>query len=309
MKDFLSKSVLYFGGASGVVSRVVWAAFPIARRSEKRFGKKFDRFNGKRSKLVFIRTPFPMYTPCAVFSLRKRSLTLVKGRQTSRQVKMNAMFDYVAVSSELDSWSDEELVFEYRTFGNERCFEEIVRRYRLVLARYLSKQFGLVPCQIEEALQATFARVIEKISQFDPSRRFRPWIYRIAYSQTINIFYRGSARIKQVSFDEVSSSETPSRANELEGDAPDPAEIAERKDFERRLHDAVRRLPSSYREVVEIVFFEGMTYVAAARVLNLASTTVARRLRRALEMTRNFLVAERLDVLANAPLALTNSAG
>ena len=222
---------------------------------------------------------------------------------------MNALFDCVAVSSELDSWSDEELVFEYRTFGNERCFEEIVRRYRLALARYLSKQFGLAPCQIEEALQATFARVIEKIGQFDPSRRFRPWLYRVAYSQTINVFYRGSARIKQVSFDEVPSSRISSRTDELADDAPNPAEIAERKDFEQRLHAAIRRLPSSYREVVEIVFFEGMTYVAAARVLNLASTTVARRLRRALEMTRSFLVAEKLDVFANASLALTNGAG
>ena len=209
---------------------------------------------------------------------------------------MNAMIDCVAVTPELSSWYDEELVFEYRTFGNERCFEEIVRRYRPVLARYLSKQFGLVPYEVEEALQATFARVIEKLGQFDSSRRFRPWIYRVAYSQTINVFFRGSARVKHVSFDEVTYAETSSRTNELEGNAPDPAEVAEQKDFELRLHAAIRRLPSSYREVVEIVFFEGMTYVAAARVLNLASTTVARRLRRALEMTRDLLVGERLDV-------------
>ena len=209
---------------------------------------------------------------------------------------MNAMIDNVAVSSELSSWLDEELVFEYRTFGNERCFEEIVRRYRAGLARYLSKQFGLAPHEVEEALQATFTRVIEKINQFDLSRRFQPWIYRVAYSQTINVFFRGSARVKHVSFDEVPLSDGAFRVNELEGGAPDPAELAERKDLERRLHNAIRRLPSSYREVVEIVFFEGMTYVAAARVLNLASTTVARRLHRALAMTRNLLVGDKLDV-------------
>ena len=209
---------------------------------------------------------------------------------------MNAMTNNVALSTELSSWLDEELVFEYRTFRNERCFEEIVRRYSAVLARYLSKQFGLVPGEVDEVLQATFARVIEKINQFDLSRRFRPWIYRVAYSQTIDAFFRGSARVKRVSFDEIPLSGGASRINEVEGHAPDPAELVERKDLEQRLHAAIRRLPSSYREALEVVFFEGMTYVAAARVLNLGSTTVSRRVRRALAMTRNFLVGDKLDV-------------
>ena len=42
----------------------------------------------------------------------------------------------------------------------------------------------------EDAFQATFLEVHLKCRQFDPSRRFRPWLYRIATTGAIDLCVR-----------------------------------------------------------------------------------------------------------------------
>ena len=59
---------------------------------------------------------------------------------------------------------------------------------------------------------------------------------------------------------------------------------------------AAEALPSRYRDVVEMVFFKGMTFQNAAHFLNLASATVSRRVSKAIELMSASLLNDRLDV-------------
>ncbi|MBR0226224.1 MAG: sigma-70 family RNA polymerase sigma factor [Thermoguttaceae bacterium] len=206
------------------------------------------------------------------------------------------MFESVAVSSSLDSFSDEELLVEYRTFGDVRYFNELIRRYRPALARYLRGRYGLSADQLDDALQATFFRVWEKLGQYDVSKSVRPWIYRIASSQTIDLLRKANRHGVCVSLDAPRFSESSSWSNDLEGNDPDPAEEIERQDLKDQIRLAAEALPSRYRDVVEMVFFKGMTFQNAAHFLNLASATVSRRVSKAIELMSASLLNDRLDV-------------
>ena len=187
---------------------------------------------------------------------------------------------------ELKVFSDEELFVEYRTFGGIRYFEELVRRYRPLLASFLRRRYGFDDATLDEALQATFTRVWEKRDQFDATRALRSWIFRIADSQAVNLIRKASSGVATTSLDALIGSDDSARAllDDVRSRDPDPSFESEHADSMRWVREAAARLPERYRDVVDMVFFQGMTRGSAAQALNLALATVSNRIERALEL-------------------------
>lgn len=187
---------------------------------------------------------------------------------------------------------------EYRAFGTIMYFDEIMRRYRPELSRFLHSRYNLGAQEIEEALQATFTRVWEKREQFDAARRLRPWIFRIAVTQTADLFRRGKGcGLVASSFDAQASADDQSESwvNNIASSTPDPSSELENADVARRVREAAANLPARYRDVVQMVFFHDMSFRAVASALNIAVTTVSRRLKRALELLSAALLPGRLS--------------
>ena len=80
--------------------------------------------------------------------------------------------------------SDARLVEESR-HGDHNAFGDLVLRYERRLMRVILR---FVP-DIESArdlTQETFLRAYERLNQFDPSRRFGPWLFRIGVNLTMD---------------------------------------------------------------------------------------------------------------------------
>ena len=93
---------------------------------------------------------------------------------------------------------DEELLAAYVATGSRDAFDELVRRYEGELYGYLWHFLG--DAQLAEDLfQNTFLQVHLKCRQFEPGRRLRPWLYKIATSQAVDLLRR-NRRHKAVSF-------------------------------------------------------------------------------------------------------------
>lgn len=96
-------------------------------------------------------------------------------------------------------WSDQELVRQALS-GEERSFEELVRRYQTTLHRFFLQRHSR-----EEALdllQETFLRAWQGLVRYEDRWAFSTWIFTIAYRQSVSHFRKNGRLFWQTSFRE-----------------------------------------------------------------------------------------------------------
>src|SRR5438309_8084608 len=87
--------------------------------------------------------------------------------------------------------SDEQLLAEYRG-GDKGKFAVLVLRYQRELYHFLVRFLG-DRAAAEDVFQETFLQVHQSADQFDPQRRFRPWLFTIAANKARDLM-RSQAR-------------------------------------------------------------------------------------------------------------------
>jgi RNA polymerase sigma-70 factor (ECF subfamily) len=195
------------------------------------------------------------------------------------------------------SWSDEDLMLEYRSVGDRRAFDELVHRYERELYNYLRRYLGDAE-MAEDAFQGTFLQVHLKCDRFEPGRRVRPWLYTVATNQAIDA-QRRDRRHRMVSLDRpcVGKGEDDgagSLVDLLDGEHPSPADLLESAEQAREVRRAVDQLPESLREVLLLVYYQGLKYREAADVLSIPVGTVKSRLHAAIRRLNQALTRTKL---------------
>ncbi len=95
--------------------------------------------------------------------------------------------------------SDESILMRYCQTRQREDFAQLVYRYERELFSYLRRYLGDAELA-EDTFQATFLQIHLKCDQFEPERRFRPWMYTIATHQAIDA-QRRNKRHRMVSLD------------------------------------------------------------------------------------------------------------
>ena len=211
---------------------------------------------------------------------------------------MNVALASVPRANDFADYTDEELLVEYRIFANRRCFDELYRRHQADLTRYLFRRVGNRDVA-EDAVQATFMRVLQKNCQFDAEKKFRPWLYRIAHNQAIDLKRRSKRHDETVSLD-ASSVEgdfsSSSWSETLPSREPDPTATTESAEEAQNVRNAIAQLPESLRQILELIYFQGMRYYEAAENLQLPSATLKSRLNSALRQLNAFFARQRTEL-------------
>jgi RNA polymerase sigma-70 factor, ECF subfamily len=205
------------------------------------------------------------------------------------RTKMNGTIEQLEVRAHgpnaLVSWTDEKLLLSYRESRDGRVFEELVRRYEKELYGYLRHYLGDAE-MAEDVFQHTFLQVHLKCDQFEPGRKVRPWLYTVAINQAID-FQRRNRRHRMTSLNRASRNsleeETGALVELLGGQEGCPADNAESAEEQDELRRAVDALPEVSREVVMLVYFQGLKYREAAQVLSVPVGTVKSRLHGAMQ--------------------------
>ena len=192
--------------------------------------------------------------------------------------------------------TDEDLLLGYRSEGNRESFDELVHRYERELFGYLRHYLGDAE-MAEDVFQQTFLQVHLKCEKFEPGRKVRPWLYAVATNQAIDM-QRRNRRHRMVSLDRRATGNSDDNQGALIEllDAPDPgpdskAESAEQRDQVRL---AIENLPEQAKQVVVLVYFQGLKYREAAEVLSVPVGTVKSRLHAAIHKLSDTLDPTRL---------------
>ena len=166
--------------------------------------------------------------------------------------------------------TDEELVKEVQR-GDIQSFGILVDRYEEKIKRY-AKRFLFDREDANDITQDVFMKAYVNIRSFDSSRRFSPWIYRIAHNQFVNeLKKKRRERIVTFDLDVLFPHPKAKEAADTE---------ANRQDLRRLLDTHLEKLPPKYREPLTLYYFEEMEYREIAEILRVPVATVGIRLRR-----------------------------
>jgi RNA polymerase sigma-70 factor (ECF subfamily) len=139
----------------------------------------------------------------------------------------------------------------------------------------------------DDVFQNAFVAVFRKIRQYEPGRAARPWLYTVATNQAIDAMRRRGRRRERTSADPLQSGgdESGEPVGPLEAAAAtvsDPMDAADTAETRRRVREAVDRLPDAFRQVILLVYFQGLKYQEVAEVLDVPVGTVKSRMHAAI---------------------------
>ena len=146
--------------------------------------------------------------------------------------------------------NDEEIVALVQK-GDIESFGILMQRFESKLLRY-GRKFLASRDDITDLVQEVFIKAYRNIQSFDLSRRFSPWIYRIAHNEFVNGLKR-SKSIDWFSFDIDEIFPHPVALESADSDSL-------KKELEQDVTSALEKISIKYREVVILFYFEGLGY-------------------------------------------------
>ena len=173
--------------------------------------------------------------------------------------------------------TDEEIARLVQSGDSER-YGELIERYQPKLLRY-GKRFLLDDDDAADIVQDILIKAYENIRSFDASRRFSPWIYRIAHNEFINAIKKRRASRTVFAFDidtlfpHLAAPETADRG-------------ALDRDLRRMLETHLGKLDPKYSEPLILYYLESMDYREISDILEIPVSTVGVRLARGREQLR-----------------------
>ncbi|MCU0708104.1 MAG: sigma-70 family RNA polymerase sigma factor [Pirellula sp.] len=173
--------------------------------------------------------------------------------------------------------ADEDLVSRYREHRDPADFEKLMRRYERELFTFLRRFLGNAQ-HAEDVFQGTFLSVHLRIDQFEPGKRFRPWLYAIASNKAID-FMRRNKRHQVASLDQGSKLGDSEEAmvQRLSATQEGPDEQAMSNETGARVREAVSQLNAQTQQLIQLAFYQGLKYADIAEILEIPVGTVKSR--------------------------------
>lgn len=181
-------------------------------------------------------------------------------------------------------FSDEELLAKYQSAEDSIVFSELVARYERELYNYLRRYLG-DGVLAEDVFQTTFLQVHLKCASFESGRKFRPWLYTIATNQAIDA-QRRNRRHRRLSLDvahSASGEEVGSLMEVVATQEANPSDAVDTGEQAEWIRNEVATLPDALQSAVNLVYFKGMKYRDAAKIMSVPVGTVKSRLHAAIK--------------------------
>jgi len=163
--------------------------------------------------------------------------------------------------------SDARLV-ELARRGDSEAFGDLVLRYERRLVRVILR-FVHDQETARDLAQEAFLRAYQRLDQFDPSRRFGPWLFRIGVNLTLDHLRRRKRRGRWALFTDLSKD-----------GSPDPQVADPRKsiDLGQEVRAVLDELPEKYRSVLVLRDLESFSTSEIAAILDRKEATIRWRL-------------------------------
>ena len=162
--------------------------------------------------------------------------------------------------------------------GKTERFRELVTRYQNMVAG-IAWRSGCKREDVEDVVSEVLLKVYRNLHQYRPDHAFATWLYKLTANHVVD----RSRRMKK----ERGRTEMPAHVEDKSPGADDTMEADERQALVR---EALLHVDPRYREVMHLVYVEGLKVDETARILGTPEGTVKTRLMRGREALRKVLM-------------------
>jgi RNA polymerase sigma-70 factor (ECF subfamily) len=173
----------------------------------------------------------------------------------------------------------------------DRHYEELVSLYWQQLSVFVLRRTRHFQ-DTEDIIQETFMRAYLALERYPGERietlKIRPWLYKIAWSVYCNHTGRGKLPL-------IVPLEMPDNGPYLEPEEDarmQPEVLYEQTEQRHELDALIEKLPTHYRDLVSLYYFEELSQKEIADVLNLPLGTVKVYIHRGIRLLRKLLAEQ-----------------
>jgi RNA polymerase sigma-70 factor (ECF subfamily) len=169
--------------------------------------------------------------------------------------------------------TDEELMVAYAR-GDRAAFEALFERYAEKLERLMLREL-FAREEAHDLVQQTFLQLHRARFDFDPAQRFKPWLYTIALNLKREHFRRRRRR--------------PETLGSVGDERAAPPGAHEAFEAHRSLAWALAQIPEDHRTVIELHWFDGLSFAEVAECLGIGAVAAKVRAHRGYQRLRKLL--------------------
>ncbi len=189
---------------------------------------------------------------------------------------------------------DYQLVCDARDHGSHKAYADLMASYREPLYLLLLRMTHNTTTASDLTME-TFCKAFLQLHRYAPTGSFSSWLFSIGVNTYID--YLRKRRVETVPLGSVTrTADGDFIEYQIPSGQPNPEEMMIRMQRDTALKEVVANLKEPYRRIVEMRYYEDLSYEEIAERLHLPLGTVKVRLLRAKALLAS-MVKERGDVL------------
>jgi len=172
--------------------------------------------------------------------------------------------------------------------GDIRAFEEMVKKYELIVYKIAFKSVGNEE-DAKDVTQEAFLKIHKNISKFNFQSKFSTWLYRIVANTAID-FLRKKKTV--YSIDQNIEGEEGEFKREIadENEMNQPEKNLEKNEIKLEVQSAILGLSIEHRTVLILREYQNLSYDEISNILGIKVGTVKSRIKRARENLKDKLL-------------------
>jgi RNA polymerase sigma-70 factor (ECF subfamily) len=167
---------------------------------------------------------------------------------------------------------DETYLIESIANGDTKAYAQLVNRYK-DLVYTLAIRMVKNREEAEEVAQDSFIKVFRSLEKFKGDSKFSTWIYKVTYNTCLDRIKKNKKHLNDVAIDEFTFNELGTIDNALDH------LIKEEK--HALIRNCIKKLPEDSSALLTLFYFEDLSLVEIAHIINVEVNTVKVRLFRA----------------------------
>lgn len=185
----------------------------------------------------------------------------------------------ISISITQRGLEDAALLKNINKVGVEQTFKEILKKHKESVY-YLILKMVSAPEDAEDLTLEVFAKAYHNLDKYNPEFAFSTWLYRMASNHCIDFLRKKRLPTQQID-EQNEGTEGESFSVVIKDDANTPEEEMIQKQKSALVKKAISKLPPKYAEMIELRYFEELSYEEIATRINAPVGTVKAQINRA----------------------------